>query len=183
MIVFLVALNMFDGINLQAAIFYLCFFTLLAFKVNNNLFIIILIFSLFFICYLNNKEIIFLGDSGNYVLSFILSVLIIKYYNIKNIFYADEVIIYMLFPIIDFLRVTSLRLIKGKNPMKPDMSHIHHLIISKMGKTKGSLLVYFMTLYNFAVYNFVYKNTLFIIISFICIYFLIINFTKNYKSK
>jgi UDP-GlcNAc:undecaprenyl-phosphate GlcNAc-1-phosphate transferase len=182
MIVFLIAMNMFDGINLQAVIFYLCFFLILAFK-TNNFFIIAIIISLLFIFYLNIKEIIFLGDAGNYILSFILSVWIIKYYNIRSIFYADEIIIYMIFPIIDFTRVFVCRLIAGKNPMSPDKIHIHHLIIAKIGKIKGSLLVHSMTLYSFVVYNFLYKNTLFIIISFACIYIAVIMSTKNYESE
>lgn len=180
MVTFLIAINMFDGINLQAIIFYLCFFLILAFKTNNP-FIIAIIFSLLFIFYLNNKEIIFLGDAGNYILSFILSVLIIKYYNIKSLFYADEIIAYMIFPIIDLIRVLVNRLIAGKNPMFPDTIHIHHLIIGRMGKIKGSLLVHSMTLYSFIVYNFVYKNTLFVIASFVCIYFVTIKLTKNYE--
>ena len=67
--------------------------------------------------------------------------------------------------------------------MHPDKIHIHHLIIGRMGKIKGGLLVHSMTLYSFIVYNFAYKNTLFVIISFVCIYVVIIKFAKkNYEA-
>jgi UDP-GlcNAc:undecaprenyl-phosphate GlcNAc-1-phosphate transferase len=183
MLILLIIMNMFDGINLQASIFYICFFIFLLFNANFDLFISLVILSLVSICFLNKKDIIFLGDCGNYIMSFILSVLLIKTYNLDiytaKPLYADEIIIYMLFPGLDAIRVIILRLVNGKNPMKADKKHFHHLVINKWGKTKGSFIVYFMTLYSFVVYNFVYEKTLFVLFSFILIYIFIFFFTKN----
>jgi len=73
---------------------------------------------------------IFLGDSGSLLLGFILSCLFIKYYN-ENIIYADQIVLLMILPGIDMLRVATIRLINKKHAFEPDQSHFHHLLLKK----------------------------------------------------
>ena len=71
-LLFLNALNMFDGINYQVALYSI--FISIFFILNNyfiNLFLLLLI-SLIFFAYLNHKNKAFLGDSGSYLLAFFI---------------------------------------------------------------------------------------------------------------
>ena len=59
---------------------------------------------------LNFKNLLFLGDSGIYLLTIILSISLIYEYNVqKNIIYADEIFFLLLFPGVDLLRLTITR--------------------------------------------------------------------------
>ena len=64
----------------------------------------------------NFKNVLFLGDSGIYLLSIILSISLIFEHNIqKNISYADEIFFLLLLPGFDLVRLTITRIFNKKS--------------------------------------------------------------------
>ena len=138
------AFNFFDGLNIQSSglIYAICFFFLF-----NSLFIeivlVILIANTFFL-YLNYNSKTFLGNSGSFFLPFFLGSLLISSYNNNSQINADQIVILLLVPGFDLLRLFFFRLINKKNPFKGDKEHIHHYLIKKFSKTNSALIVQFL---------------------------------------
>lgn len=81
---------------------------------------------------------IFMGDTGSLLVGLICSILIIAFIEIHkeipNSIFAFKsapamAIGLLILPLFDTLRVFAIRISKGKSPMYPDRSHIHHLLI------------------------------------------------------
>lgn len=85
---------------------------------------------------------VFMGDSGSLIIGAIICVLAINmieeshsrihddlwlFDNIPTPVYAMAVLAY---PLIDTLRVFSIRLVKGQSPLSADKNHIHHKLLS-----------------------------------------------------
>lgn len=141
-LLFINAFNMFDGINIQSAIyslFLLLIFLIIGFATE---IIIVLILSLLFFTYLNFKNQCFLGDNGSLIIGFILSFLFIKSYNANFIIYADQIFLLMMIPGIDLLRLAITRIYNGKHPFKGDRDHFHHNILVKYGYNKTVLIIF-----------------------------------------
>ncbi len=171
-LLFLNAINMFDGINLQCSIYCLVVFIILIYKnVSFNL-ISVFITSLIFFIYLNLKNKTFLGDSGAQILGFVISYFFIKSYNLETAFKCDEIFIIMMLPGIDMFRLFVERLSKGFNPFRADNRHIHHLLINKIGYFKTLILLQGIIISQIYFYNLF--NSLIIITLFITIYILLI---------
>jgi len=82
---------------------------------------------------------IFMGDSGSLMIGLVNSILIIKFINVAN---APMVILpiqsvaavsfaILIVPLLDTLRVFSIRIINGRSPFTPDRNHIHHLLLDR----------------------------------------------------
>ena len=99
--------------------------------------------------YLNYFNKSFLGDNGTLLLSFIISVIFIKLFNESVISYSDEILIYMLIPGIDMIRLFFERIKKGRNPFSNDRLHFHHLLLNKYGYFKTILLFFCLLLFQF----------------------------------
>ena len=127
----LISCNMSDGINLQSAFFYLINFSTLYF-IEQNLIILIILFSLLIFISLNFKGKIFLGDSGAYFLSILLGFYFIKYYNLNGILKADQIFLFLFFPILDSIRCFSYRILKGKSIFDADNTHFHHILLKRI---------------------------------------------------
>ena len=136
----ILALNMFDGINLQSGIFYLLFFSFCTFVTKNSFFILIIIPILFFL-YLNFKNKTFLGDSGSYLLSFLVCFFSIKIYKYEGYIYADHILTILLLPILDAVRVTLQRLYAERKIFEPDRIHFHHLLLKKYNYTRTIIII------------------------------------------
>ena len=132
-VAFIHACNMLDGINLQLTFFYI-FLTLYLFLITSDfthIYLFILI-SLFSILLLNFKKKIFLGDSGAYCIACFLSYFIVIEHNVyDNIEFADEIFLMMILPGFELIRLSILRLIKGKNIFDGDLDHLHHILFIK----------------------------------------------------
>tara|TARA_B100001250_G_scaffold403645_1_gene418473 strand:+ start:317 stop:1342 length:1026 start_codon:yes stop_codon:yes gene_type:complete len=179
---FINALNMFDGINLQAGS-YSCFIFIIFFY-NGILenFILIIIMSLLFFLFLNFFNKAFLGESGVQLLAFIISYVFIKTNNnFVPTFYADEIFIILALPGLDMFRLFIIRLIKGNHPFKADTNHIHHLLNCFFSKTKTFLIIFTIIISSVILYYF-FENKLLYIISYIIFYVVFINFI-NYKIR
>lgn len=137
---FVNALNMYDGANLQVGnyifilIIYICYKT-------NSLFLINIIIPLLFFLFLNFRNKTFLGNSGVYYIGFILSWLIIKVYNLDIYVQADQVLLILFYPMMDLLRLFIYRISVNLNPLKGDRNHIHHILTSKYGTNKKVQLI------------------------------------------
>lgn len=179
-VVYMNALNMFDGINL---ISFLHFFSIpfLFILENFNLdFSILVGFSLIIFSYLNYKNKTFFGDSGIYILSFICALMIINFYDNTKV-NIEYIFIMIFLPIIDFFRLFFVRIYKFGDPFKADENHLHHLLI-KQFSFKTTIFFYILMIYLPIILNFFFKISDFLILIMIIIYFCLISFLKNYKN-
>tara|TARA_B100000767_G_scaffold161194_1_gene151299 strand:+ start:4417 stop:5421 length:1005 start_codon:yes stop_codon:yes gene_type:complete len=172
-LVFLNAFNMFDGINLQASFYSMIIFSfILFFSSNSYLFKILLIFFIFY-SYLNYKNKSFLGDSGSLLISFLISYVFIKLYNVGQIKYVDEIFIFMMLPGIDLIRVFFKRLLNKKNPLKPDRTHLHHLLSKKFTHLQSLIIIQLIVIIPL-IFSYIDINRLFIIVTTFFCYSLIV---------
>ncbi len=85
---------------------------------------------------------IFMGDTGSLSLGFALSVLTILFIDTNGTMFSYEGfkfnapiasgIALLIVPIYDTARIFTKRVLKGKSPMAPDKSHVHHFLL-RMG--------------------------------------------------
>ena len=146
-IAFIISMNLFDGVNLQSGIFYLINFFFLSIYLNNINIIFIFCFPILFFLYLNYKNKCFLGDAGSNLLSFILIYLLIKssLYSVSTL-YLDQIILFILIPCLDSLRLFIYRIWVFGDPFKADMEHFHHILLRKYKFNYFILLSSFMIL-------------------------------------
>jgi UDP-N-acetylmuramyl pentapeptide phosphotransferase/UDP-N-acetylglucosamine-1-phosphate transferase len=140
------AINLIDGIDglagtvglLASITFGYLFFQLQLFALSTLAFSLAgsLIGFLRFNWSIKNK--IFMGDTGSLILGFLLSFFAVKYiifnssYKFNPQLGADApilMIILLLIPLFDTLRMFSIRLLANKSPFKGDRNHLHHLLI------------------------------------------------------
>jgi UDP-GlcNAc:undecaprenyl-phosphate/decaprenyl-phosphate GlcNAc-1-phosphate transferase len=179
-LVFLNAFNMFDGINLQSSTYsILIFFCILLFFLN-SLIISLLIISLIGFSYLNFKNKSFLGDSGSLLLAFIISYFFIKLYNLGYIKYADQIVIYMLIPGLDLIRLFIFRILKKRNPLSPDRLHLHHILIKKFSLPITLLIIIFLIIFP-VILDYSNLNNIFTLVITSLLYFFIVSITYQKK--
>jgi len=101
---------------------------------------LLLIISLLPLYYFNfkKKDKVFLGDGGSLLLGTIVSIYIFyvlgEQYTFKAGFQINKVffvILSILYPLVDLLRVFVLRIKDGKSPFIADQRHIHHFLSNK----------------------------------------------------
>lgn len=177
-LLFLNALNMFDGIDLQVPIY--TSFLFIYFILNENIQLIIFILPvMLFIIYYNFKKKLFLGDSGSNLLAALISYIIIKNYNSgTEVMYCDEILLLMLVPGLDMLRLFIFRIYKGKNPFLSDNQHIHHLYFKNFSKKFTIFIIQMHIVIPLIIFSFFNYLLFILIISSIIIYFLCIIFFK-----
>jgi UDP-GlcNAc:undecaprenyl-phosphate/decaprenyl-phosphate GlcNAc-1-phosphate transferase len=140
-LLFINAINMFDGINYQVGIYSI--YISLFFLINNyfDLFFTFLTIGLITFIFLNHKYKSFLGDSGSYLLAFIFGYFFIKIYNQSTNIKVDHIVLFMIIPGIDLIRLFITRIIKNQNPFSPDRNHLHHIISVKFSLIKTNLII------------------------------------------
>ena len=179
-LVFLNAFNMFDGINLQSSSYSIFIFLCISIFFIDTLLVKILLISLISFSYLNYKNKAFLGDSGSLLIAFIISYIFIKLYNLGFINHADKVVIYMLIPGLDLMRLFIIRILKKRNPLSPDKLHLHHILISKFSQNKSLGII--LSLISFPIIlNFLNISNLFVIIVTAISYFTLLIIVKIRK--
>lgn len=175
------ALNMFDGINLQSGLYMLTIFFVFVFYDINKLFSLLMIFSLIFFLYLNYKNKLFLGNAGIWFCSFYISGSIISSYN-QNLISVEMVLILLLFPGMDMLRIFIQRISKKKNPFKPDKTHIHHILLKSLNDVQTALIIFFCYITPIILFHFTY-NFLISLIILVSLYFIIYVHFNYFKFK
>lgn len=178
------ALNFYDGVNGQSCLIFFVFFTYLLFVGNLNSFYLFCIILIFIVMYLNFQNMLFLGDSGVYLLSIILSISLIYEYNIhKNIVNADEIFFLLLLPGFDLLRLTINRSLNSKNPFLGDRQHIHHLLIDKYSLVYTNIILFFLSILPIGLFIFLNLNFFLTFSVFFIIYVFLIKFLKSSDKK
>lgn len=82
---------------------------------------------------------IFMGDSGSLLIGMVSSILVLKFINVASspgasLPIASAValgISILIVPLVDTLRVFSIRIVKGRSPFSPDRNHVHHLLLDR----------------------------------------------------
>jgi UDP-GlcNAc:undecaprenyl-phosphate/decaprenyl-phosphate GlcNAc-1-phosphate transferase len=82
---------------------------------------------------------IFMGDSGSLMIGLVNSILVIKFINVADsslvtIPVASAVAVgfaILIVPLLDTLRVFSIRILNGRSPFTPDRNHVHHLLLER----------------------------------------------------
>lgn len=172
-LLFMNASNLYDGINLQQAMFIFFFFLYLIFKNPNIEIIKLLIVPLIYFIYLNANNKSFLGDSGTLFISYFLSVVVIQEYHDKNLL-ISEILLLMIIPGIDMLRLFIFRILKNKNPFLPDRLHLHHLLLKKFSLLKTNLILLLFKIVPILIFNFFQEIFIYIILITILSYLVVI---------
>ena len=161
------AFNFTDGVNCLAGLIGLSFLIYLCIKnyeIISSLYL--LITSILIFLYLNYKKSIFLGDSGNYLISSMTALIILKenFYNPEN-YYIEEIFLLFLIPGIDMFRLFVTRIIKKQNPFKRDNDHFHYLLFTQFGYQKT--ILFYLCLVNIPIYIFYFFNNILIFVIFV----------------
>ena len=177
-VLFINAMNMYDGINLQSGLYYIFIYTFVSFHTSASIFLILFLIPIIFFIYLNYKNKSFLGDSGVYLLSFILGYVIVKTYNIENNFAADEIFLIMMLPGIELLRLSISRIFKGINPFAGDRNHLHHYLTDNMNIYLANLILALLVIIPLILMN-IYNSFVAILIFFIVYISMILNYRRK----
>lgn len=128
-----------SGIGFTAALIYA-----LLFYINNDLEFALIgmalggaLFSFFIYNVFGDKNKIFMGDTGSLLIGFVLSIMTIRFNEIPftdhRLLEVKEMIgislAIMIVPIMDTLRVFSIRISKGQSPFVADRIHTHHQLL------------------------------------------------------
>jgi len=91
---------------------------------------------------------IFMGDSGSLMIGLVNSILVIKFISVADspavtIPIESSVVVGMailIVPLVDTLRVFSIRIFRGNSPFTPDRNHVHHLLLERGFRHPGITL-------------------------------------------
>ncbi|MBR9920128.1 MAG: undecaprenyl/decaprenyl-phosphate alpha-N-acetylglucosaminyl 1-phosphate transferase [Bacteroidetes bacterium] len=139
------AFNLIDGINgLSGSIGTLiCLFLGVWFLMADQIVLAIISFTtsgavMAFLSY-NFRAEIFMGDTGAMIIGMVCSVLTLQFMDLSNSLDIDSPLKFdsvpaiamglLILPLFDTLRVFVTRIFRGRSPLYPDRSHIHHLLI------------------------------------------------------
>tara|TARA_B100000787_G_scaffold167710_1_gene154997 strand:+ start:623 stop:1348 length:726 start_codon:yes stop_codon:yes gene_type:complete len=181
-LLFINALNMFDGINLQCGVYVSIVFIIFIIEGIFPIFSLAMLISLIFFLILNFNGKIFLGDNGVLCLGFILSYIFIHDHNTYFHFSIEEIFLLMYLPGLDLCRVAFFRAINKKHPFSPDRSHIHHYFTTRFSDFYSHLLITLLAFVPYAL-NLWLDIPYIIIISSIIIYSCIIFYFKRHISS
>jgi UDP-GlcNAc:undecaprenyl-phosphate GlcNAc-1-phosphate transferase len=132
-IVILNGFNLIDGINgllLGVALIY----SIMALNLQFAIFIFVL--ALF-----NFKEILFMGDSGAFLIAYVL---LVSSQNVSN--ELTELAVFFGYPLYEITSSFLRRVIFGKNPFKPDRFHLHYIGSEVLGTVFFLINAYLLTL-------------------------------------
>src|SRR5690606_22106770 len=79
------------------------------------------------------------GDSGSLMVGMVNAILVIKFINLASLSTVSFPIVsavavgfaILFVPLLDTLRVFSIRIFNGRSPFSPDRNHFHHLLLDK----------------------------------------------------
>ena len=179
-LLFLNAFNFIDGINGLASTVGLSFFLYLIIKNPSilNLYYFFIISLLFFL-FINTKYKVFLGDSGNYLISTCIAIILLKENSYQpSLYYAEEIFLLLLIPGLDMLRLFMVRIFNKNNPFKGDQNHLHHRLFNKFGNLKTVLI--YLVIINLPIYIFFISQDFLYSLIFISVttYFILLKYTS-----
>ena len=172
-----IAFNMYDGINLQSSVYYsvlALFFLIFSNDYGLKLFCFLTIIYLIFFSINNYKNKIFLGDNGVFVFSFIFCLIITKEYNSSILLNVESILILLLFPFLDLIRLFLIRLKTNTNPFVGDRNHIQHILLNKFGIINANVFLILPLIISIILIFFLNINLLLVLLSKFAIYIYLI---------
>lgn len=190
--------NFIDGIDgLCAGIFLTSLISLLIFiyYLNNNflvndmkiIFILIISVTIFLFFNMTTFFKVFLGDSGSMFLGFLIACLLIYSTQVEQLMHPVLAIWCVSIPSFDILSVIIRRLLRKKNPFRPDKRHIHHIILN-LGYKKNFISFFLITislllnLFGFIIYFIFGSFTALILFVIVFLIYLLISIYASRKS-
>ena len=170
------ALNFIDGYN-GTATSIIIFWTFVLLIKNPTLLYFLTIFTMILIFIYNIFGKTFLGNSGTSLLSIFFSLSIINDYNVIKTLYADEILLILIFPGLDMIRVTFERILNRKKIYYADKTHLHHYLIKKKIRYIWQLIIILTMTPLFLLY--IIKNIIFTILISILIYFILLIYLRK----
>ena len=161
--------NFMDGVNtLVVGYFILVLSNILYLSEINDLkldhfLITICILVLFLIYLFNFFGLMFLGDSGSYLISFIAGVTMINFSNNNDLVSPYYIVAILRYPAYENLFSIIRKLIFKKSPSNPDNEHLHQLIYIFLKKNikKNNFFSNSLTGILICIYNLIYFNLIF----------------------
>jgi UDP-GlcNAc:undecaprenyl-phosphate/decaprenyl-phosphate GlcNAc-1-phosphate transferase len=124
---------------------------------------------------------IFMGDTGSMLIGLVNAILVVKFISVAQApgtivpVYAAPAIGFtvLLIPLVDTLRVFSIRIFHQRSPFSPDRNHIHHLMLDKgwSHNTVTFTLAGFAVIFVAAAYSFRYVGCTWIILAGVLLFF------------
>jgi UDP-GlcNAc:undecaprenyl-phosphate GlcNAc-1-phosphate transferase len=153
-IVIVNAFNLIDGIDGLAGSLGLVTSTIFStlFLINGELPHAVLGFAmsgalLAFLIYNYHPAKIFMGDTGSMLIGLVNVILVIKFIEIGDTFKTVQLTAtpalgfgILLLPLMDTLRVFTIRIFHRRSPFSPDRNHLHHLLLDR-GMTHRSIAI------------------------------------------
>ncbi len=146
-----------DGLLVGLTLIYSFTFSIISILNNNSfeaIFSFIMLFScLGFLKYNKSPAKIIMGDGGAYLIGLYLSNSALNYSQIPGVINPFLTISLLFFPLIDMVRVISLRLLSGKSPFFPDRKHLHFLLLDNGISLRKSLSIILSITLVFSIIN------------------------------
>lgn len=199
LIVIINAFNLIDGVDgLAGSIGLICssLFALF-FLANNNIPYALMGFSLSagllaFLIYNFYPAKIFMGDTGSLLVGLVNAILAIKFIQTPNSntyinINCVPAIAFgiLLLPLLDTLRVFTIRIFNRKSPFSPDRNHLHHLLLdSGLSHRQVTFTSIFISLFFISSsYLLQFVGNTFLILSQVTLFFVMVYFVFNYANK
>lgn len=170
---FLHVINMSDGRNCLVLLYFLNIFIFMLIKNDTTYFYeyLLIALAMFLVLIQNYFNKSFFGNSGILFVSIFVALVLISEFN--NKFLSIENIYMLLYiPFFDALRVTFVRIFKGKSPFLSEKNHLHHFPLNW-----NKALIFLILL--FAINNLIQFSTS--LNFFIIMFYSIITFIITYK--
>lgn len=135
---------------------------------------------------------IFMGDTGSLMIGLVNSILVIKFIETGSSYSyypvtASPAIGFgiLLLPLMDTLRVFSIRIFNGRSPFKPDRNHIHHVLLNSGFDHKRVTFICIIATILITGLTFLFQNIGigYLILAQIILFFSLIYFLKLKRSK
>lgn len=135
---------------------------------------------------------IFMGDTGSLMVGLVNTILVIKFIQVGSTYTVFPVSAapavgfgILLLPLMDTLRVFSIRVIQGRSPFSPDRNHIHHLFLSRGFNHRSVTLicVFSATIISIAAFAFQQVGTSLLIVMLMTVFFSLVYVLCYKRSK
>ncbi|HLL42961.1 MAG TPA: MraY family glycosyltransferase [Segetibacter sp.] len=199
LVVIINAFNLIDGVDGLAGSLGLISSLVFGifFLINKNIPYAVLAFTfagslIAFLIYNFHPAKIFMGDTGSLMIGLVNSILVIKFIETgSNYSYypvtASPAIGFgiLLLPLMDTLRVFSIRIMNGHSPFKPDRNHIHHVLLNHGFDHKSVTFICIIATILITGLTFFFQNigTGYLISAQVVLFFSLIYYLKVQKSK
>ena len=128
-------------LTLQAGLYSLFLFLVMLSMGLDIVFSIVILFGIIVYINFNRQNKMFLGDNGCLLLAYIISYCLIDLYNENKIIYSDTILILLIIPGLEIIRLSFERIKNNKSILEADRKHIHHIVKFHNKDLKGVLFI------------------------------------------